>query len=58
MFDEALQSESVIKVQADRSELRRHMRDIEQKLQHEKQEQRDVNSGTVGHQWINSLSFY
>ncbi|XP_040902867.1 coiled-coil domain-containing protein 153 [Toxotes jaculatrix] len=40
----ALQCESVIKVQSDRIDLRRHMRDMEQKLQHERQDHRDVNS--------------
>ncbi|XP_038549819.1 coiled-coil domain-containing protein 153 [Micropterus salmoides] len=40
----ASQCESVIKVQSDRSDLRRCMRDMEQKLQHERQDHRDVNS--------------
>ncbi|XP_070684878.1 dynein regulatory complex protein 12 [Pempheris klunzingeri] len=40
----ALQGESVMKVQADRTDLRRRMRDVEQKLQHERQNRRDVNS--------------
>uniref|UniRef100_A0A4W6CTX8 Dynein regulatory complex protein 12 n=1 Tax=Lates calcarifer TaxID=8187 RepID=A0A4W6CTX8_LATCA len=40
----ALQCESVIKVQSDRVDLRRRMRDMEQKLQHERQDHRDVNS--------------
>lgn len=43
----ASQCESVIKVQSDRSDLRRCMRDMEQKLQHERQDHRDVNSGMV-----------
>lgn len=43
----ASQCESVIKVQSDRTDLRRRMRDVEQKLQHERQDHRDVNSGTV-----------
>ncbi|XP_047449199.1 coiled-coil domain-containing protein 153 [Mugil cephalus] len=40
----ALQSESVRKVQSDRIDLRRRMRDMEQKLQHERENHRDVNS--------------
>ncbi|XP_026194640.1 coiled-coil domain-containing protein 153 [Anabas testudineus] len=40
----ALQRESLIKVQTDRTDLRRRMRDMEQKLQHERQDHRDVNS--------------
>uniref|UniRef100_UPI0037E7C757 dynein regulatory complex protein 12 n=1 Tax=Semicossyphus pulcher TaxID=241346 RepID=UPI0037E7C757 len=40
----AFQCESVIKVQADRVDLTRRMRDMEQKLQHERQDRRDVNS--------------
>ncbi|XP_034556559.1 coiled-coil domain-containing protein 153 isoform X2 [Notolabrus celidotus] len=40
----ALQCESVKKVQSDRVDLRRRMRDVEQKLQHERQDHRDVNS--------------
>ncbi|XP_062275685.1 coiled-coil domain-containing protein 153 [Scomber scombrus] len=39
----ALQRESVIKTQSDRIDLRRRMRDAEQKLQHERQDHRDVN---------------
>lgn len=55
----ALQSEAVIKVQSDRGDLRRRMRDMEQKLQHERQDHRDINSGTVetGHESTISLSF-
>ena len=55
----ALQCESIIKVQSDRVDLRRRMRDMEQKLQHERQDHRDVNSGTVqtGHESTISLSF-
>ncbi|KAF3692804.1 Coiled-coil domain-containing protein 153 [Channa argus] len=40
----AIQRESLIKVHSERSDLRRRMRDMEQKLQHEKQGHRDVNS--------------
>ncbi|CAJ1065508.1 coiled-coil domain-containing protein 153 isoform X1 [Xyrichtys novacula] len=40
----ALQCESVKKVQSDRGDLRRRTRDMEQKLQHERQDHRDVNS--------------
>ncbi|XP_076591970.1 dynein regulatory complex protein 12 [Chaetodon auriga] len=40
----ALQTEAVIKVQSDRADLRRRMRDMEQKLQHERQDHRDINS--------------
>ncbi|XP_054472113.1 coiled-coil domain-containing protein 153 [Anoplopoma fimbria] len=40
----ALQCESVKKVQSDRIDLRRRMRHMEQELQHEKQDHRDVNS--------------
>ncbi|XP_044059295.1 coiled-coil domain-containing protein 153 [Siniperca chuatsi] len=40
----ALQCESVIKVQSDRTDLRRRMRDMEQKLQRERQDHRDINS--------------
>ncbi|XP_068566773.1 dynein regulatory complex protein 12 [Cebidichthys violaceus] len=40
----ALQCESVKKVQSDRIDLRRRMRHMEQKLQHERQDHRDVNS--------------
>ncbi|XP_041797370.1 coiled-coil domain-containing protein 153 [Chelmon rostratus] len=40
----AFQRESVINVQSDRAALRRHMRDVEQKLQHERQDHRDINS--------------
>ncbi|XP_075956130.1 dynein regulatory complex protein 12 [Anarhichas minor] len=40
----ALQCESVKKVQSDRIDLRRRMRHTEQKLQHERQDHRDVNS--------------
>ncbi|XP_035857235.1 coiled-coil domain-containing protein 153 isoform X1 [Sander lucioperca] len=40
----ALHCESVIKVQSDRIDLRRRLRDMEQKLQHERQDHRDVNS--------------
>lgn len=55
----ALQRESLIKVQTDRTDLRRRMRDMEQKLQHERQDHRDVNSGTVqaGHESTISVSF-
>lgn len=55
----ALQCECVTKVQSDRVDLRRRMRDMEQKLQHERQDRRDVNSGTVqtGHESTISLSF-
>lgn len=41
----ALQRESLRKVQADRIDLRRRVRDMEQKLQQERQDRRDVNSG-------------
>ncbi|KAM6988374.1 dynein regulatory complex protein 12 isoform 1-T2 [Tautogolabrus adspersus] len=40
----AIQCESAIKIQSDRVDLRRRMRDMEQKLQHERQDHRDVNS--------------
>ncbi|KAM3616720.1 uncharacterized protein V6R79_022126 [Siganus canaliculatus] len=40
----ALQSQSVIKVQSDRADLRRRVRDMEQKLQHEQQDNRDIHS--------------
>ncbi|XP_035535612.1 coiled-coil domain-containing protein 153 [Morone saxatilis] len=40
----AFQCESVIKVQSDRVDLRRRMRETEQKLHHERQDYRDVNS--------------
>nr|XP_043887720.1 coiled-coil domain-containing protein 153 isoform X2 [Solea senegalensis] len=40
----ALQCESVKMVQSDRIDLRRRMRDMEQKLEHERQDYRDVNS--------------
>ncbi|XP_037631852.1 coiled-coil domain-containing protein 153 [Sebastes umbrosus] len=40
----AFQCESVQKVQSDRIDLRRRVRDTEQKLQHERQDHRDVNS--------------
>ncbi|XP_071353173.1 dynein regulatory complex protein 12 isoform X2 [Trachinotus anak] len=40
----ALQCESVIKVQSDRIDLRTRMRDMEQKLQQERQDHRDINS--------------
>ncbi|TDH14947.1 hypothetical protein EPR50_G00026060 [Perca flavescens] len=40
----ALQCESAIKVQSDKIDLRRRLRDMEQKLQHERQDHRDVNS--------------
>ncbi|XP_070827156.1 dynein regulatory complex protein 12 [Chaetodon trifascialis] len=40
----ALQTESVLKVQSDRVDLRRRMRDMEQKLQHERQDHRDISS--------------
>ncbi|XP_059186833.1 coiled-coil domain-containing protein 153 [Centropristis striata] len=40
----AFQCESVKTVQSDRIDLRRRMRDMEQKLQQEKQDRRDVNS--------------
>ncbi|XP_051814265.1 coiled-coil domain-containing protein 153 [Acanthochromis polyacanthus] len=39
-----LQCESVRKVQADRIDLRSRVRDMEQKLQHERQDHRDVSS--------------
>ncbi|XP_042269681.1 coiled-coil domain-containing protein 153 isoform X2 [Thunnus maccoyii] len=39
----ALQRESVIKAHSDRTDLRRRMRDTEQKLQHERQDHRDIN---------------
>lgn len=55
----AVQCESVRKVQSDRIDLTTRMRDMEQKLQHERQDYRDVNSGTVqtGHESTISLSF-
>ncbi|KAI3354296.1 hypothetical protein L3Q82_018828 [Scortum barcoo] len=40
----AVQCESVRKVQSDRTDLRTRVRDMEQKLQHERQDHRDVNS--------------
>ncbi|XP_042342148.1 coiled-coil domain-containing protein 153 [Plectropomus leopardus] len=40
----AFQCESIKKVQSDRVDLRRRMRDMEQKLQYERQDHRDVNS--------------
>ncbi|XP_068441531.1 dynein regulatory complex protein 12 [Clinocottus analis] len=40
----ALQYESVKKIQSSRIDLRRHIRHTEQKLQHERQDHRDVNS--------------
>ncbi|XP_008274541.1 dynein regulatory complex protein 12 [Stegastes partitus] len=40
----ALQCESARKVLSDRSDLRRRVRDMEQKLQHERQDHRDVSS--------------
>ncbi|XP_039986336.1 coiled-coil domain-containing protein 153 [Xiphias gladius] len=40
----ASQCESVIKAQSDRTDLRRCIRDMDQKLQHERQDHRDVNS--------------
>nr|XP_020455769.1 coiled-coil domain-containing protein 153-like isoform X2 [Monopterus albus] len=40
----ALQCESIIKVQSDKNDLRRRMRDMEQKLQQERQDHRDINS--------------
>nr|XP_019943804.1 PREDICTED: coiled-coil domain-containing protein 153 [Paralichthys olivaceus] len=40
----AVQCESVRTVQSDRIDLRRRVRDMEQKLQHERQDHRDVNS--------------
>uniref|UniRef100_A0A8D3AZ10 Dynein regulatory complex protein 12 n=1 Tax=Scophthalmus maximus TaxID=52904 RepID=A0A8D3AZ10_SCOMX len=40
----AVQCESVRTVQSDRVDLRRRMRDMEQTLQHERQDHRDVNS--------------
>ncbi|XP_022609516.1 coiled-coil domain-containing protein 153 isoform X1 [Seriola dumerili] len=40
----ALQCESVRKIQSDRIDLSTRMRDMEQKLQHERQDHRDVNS--------------
>ncbi|XP_055370136.1 coiled-coil domain-containing protein 153 isoform X2 [Betta splendens] len=40
----ALQRESLIRVQADRSDLRRCLRNMEQKLQHEIQDRRDISS--------------
>lgn len=40
----ATQSESVIRVQSDRSDLRRRVRDVEQRLQHERQDHRDISS--------------
>ncbi|XP_062241718.1 coiled-coil domain-containing protein 153 [Platichthys flesus] len=40
----AVQCESVRTVQSDRIDLRRRARDMEQKLQHERQDHRDVNS--------------
>lgn len=45
-FPAAFQCESVRKVQSDRIDLRRRLRDMEQKLQHERENYRDVNSGT------------
>ncbi|XP_030599557.1 dynein regulatory complex protein 12 isoform X2 [Archocentrus centrarchus] len=38
----ALQCEAVRKVQSDRADLRRHVRGMEQKLQHERQDHRDI----------------
>nr|XP_046245007.1 coiled-coil domain-containing protein 153 [Scatophagus argus] len=40
----AVQCESVMKVQSDRADLRRRMRDMEQELQHTKQDHRDISS--------------
>ncbi|XP_041669733.1 coiled-coil domain-containing protein 153 [Cheilinus undulatus] len=40
----ALQCESVVKIQSDRVDLRRHMTNMEQKLQLERQDHRDFNS--------------
>ncbi|XP_053277971.1 coiled-coil domain-containing protein 153 isoform X2 [Pleuronectes platessa] len=40
----AVQCESVRTVQSDRIDLRRRARDMDQKLQHERQDHRDVNS--------------
>lgn len=59
MIATALQCESVKKVQSDRIDLKRLMRHTEQKLQHERQDHRDVNSGKVqtGHESTISLSF-
>ncbi|XP_070762676.1 dynein regulatory complex protein 12 [Enoplosus armatus] len=57
----ALQCESVIRVQSDRADLRRRMRDMEQKLQHERQDHRDVNADlsrqykTMQHEVTNKL---
>ncbi|KAM3875233.1 dynein regulatory complex protein 12 [Diretmus argenteus] len=40
----ALRGDSVLKAQSDSTDLRRHVRHMEQKLQHERQDYRDVNS--------------
>lgn len=43
---QASQSESVRKVQSERAELKRRVRDVEHQLQQEQQDHRDVTSGT------------
>lgn len=55
----ALQCESVKNAQSDRVDLKRRVRDMEQKLQHERQDHRDINSGTAQtqHESTISLSF-
>ncbi|XP_068173431.1 dynein regulatory complex protein 12 [Antennarius striatus] len=40
----ALQGECVLKIQSDRTDLKRHMRNMEQNLQYEIQDHRDINS--------------
>lgn len=52
----ALQCESVKSTQSDRVDLRRRVRDMEQKLQQERHDHRDISSGTQ-HESTISLSF-
>lgn len=51
-----LQCESVINAQADRADLRRRARDMEKKLQDERQDHRDINSGTAQTQHESTIS--
>lgn len=52
----ALQCESVKSTQSDRVDLRRRVRDMEQKLQQERHDHRDINSGKAQTQNESTIS--
>lgn len=56
LINAALQSECVKKAQSDRAELKRRARDVEHKLQQERQDHRDITSGTAQTQHESTIS--